>query len=44
MWVQRISEGWTGMPPLEDANSVDSSLHVPPFLLEEEVPESLGDE
>ena len=44
IWVQRISEGWTGMPPLKDADSGDSSLHALPSLLEEEVPENLGDE
>ena len=44
MWVQRISEGCTGIPPFEDADSGDSNLHVPPSSLEEEVPENLGDE
>ena len=44
MWVQRISEGWTGMPPLKDADSGDSSLHIPLSSLEEEVQENLGDE
>ena len=42
-WVQRISEGWTGMPPHEDTDSGESNLHVPPSSLEEEVPENLGD-
>ena len=32
------------MPPLEDADSGDSNLHLPPSSLEEEVPENLGDE
>ena len=40
MWVQRISEEWTGMPPLEDADLGDSNLHAPPSSLEEEVPET----
>ena len=44
MWVQIISEGWTGMPSLEDADSGDSNLHAPPSSLEEKVPENLGDE
>ena len=44
MWVQIISEGWTGMPPLQDADSGGSNLHAPPSSLEEEVPENLGDE
>ena len=44
MWVQRISEGWTGMPPHEDTESGESNLHVSPSSLEEEVPENLGDE
>ena len=44
MWVQRISEGWTGIPPHEDTDSGESNLHVPPSSLEEEVPENLGDE
>ena len=43
MWVQIISEGWTGMPPLQDADSGGSNLHAPPSSLEEEVPENLGD-
>ena len=43
-WVQRISEGWTGMPPHEDTDSGESNLHVPPSSLEEMVPENLGDE
>ena len=42
--VQIASEGWTVMPPLEDADSGDSDLHAPPSSLEEEVPENLGDE
>ena len=44
MWVQIISEGWTGMPPLQDADPGGSNLHAPPSSLEEEVPENLGDE
>ena len=44
MWVQRILEGWTGMPPHEDTESGESNLHAPPSSLEEEVPENLGDE
>ena len=44
MWVQRISEGWTGMPPHKDTESGESNLHAPPSSLEEEVPEHFGDE
>ena len=44
IWVQRISEGWTCMLPLKDADSGDSNLHIPHSSLEEEVPENLGDE
>ena len=32
------------MPPHEDTESGESNLHAPPSLLEEEVPENLGDE
>ena len=43
-WVQRISEGWTGAPPLDDTESGESDLHIPPSSVEEEVPENLGHE
>ena len=43
-WVQRISEGWTGVPPLDDTELGESDLHVPSSSEEEEVPENLGDE
>ena len=32
------------MPSHEDTGSGESNLHIPPSLLEEEVPENLGDE
>ena len=41
MWVQRVSEGWTNVPPLDGTDSRESSLPEP-SLLEEEVPENLG--
>ena len=41
MWVQRVSEGWTNVPPLDGTDSGESSLPEP-FLLEEEAPENLG--
>ena len=40
-WVQRVLEGWTGVPPLDGTDSGESSLPEP-SLLEEEVPENLG--
>ena len=43
-WVQRISEGWTGVPPPDGTESGESDLHVPPSSVEEEVPENLGHE
>ena len=44
MWVQKISEGWTGAPPLDDTALGESDLHGPPLSVEEEVPENLGHE
>ena len=38
-WVQRVSEGWTNVPPPDDTDSGESSLSGP-SLLEEEVPEN----
>ena len=43
-WVQRISEGWTGAPPLNDTELGESDPHEPPSPVEEEVPENLGHE
>ena len=40
-WVQRVSEGWTNVPPPDGTGSRDSSLSGS-SLLEEEVPENLG--
>ena len=40
--VQRISEGWTGVPPPDGTESGESDLCVPPSSVEEEVPENLG--
>ena len=41
MWVQRVSEGWTNVPPLDGTDSGESSVPEP-SLLEEEFPENLG--
>ena len=41
MWVQRVLEGWTNVPPPNGTDSRESSLPEP-SLLEEEVPENLG--
>ena len=43
-WVQRVSEGWTNVPPLDGTDSEESSLSEPPFLVEEEVPGYLDHE
>ena len=43
MWVQRVSEDWTNVPPPDGPDSSESSL--PELsLLKEEVPENLGHE
>ena len=42
-WVQRFQKGGQ-VCPIEDTDSGDSNLYSPPSLLEEEVPENLGDE
>ena len=42
MWVQRVSEGWTNVPPPDGTHSGESSLPEPSLLVEEEVPENLG--
>ena len=41
MWVQKVSEGWTNVPPPDGTDSGKSGLPEP-SLLEEEVPENLG--
>ena len=41
-WVQRVSEGWTNIPPPDGTDSRESSLPEPSLLVEEEVPENLG--
>ena len=41
-WVQRISEGWTSVPPPDGTESEESDLHKPPLSSKEEVPENLG--
>ena len=41
MWVQRVTEVWTNVPPPVGTDSGESSLPEP-SLLEEEVPENLG--
>ena len=41
-WVQRISEGWTHVPPPDGTESGESDLHEPSLSVEEEVPENLG--
>ena len=40
--MQRVSEGWTHVPPPEGTESGDSDLHEPSLSVEEEVPENLG--
>ena len=40
-WLQRVSEGWTNVPPKDGTDSRESSLSGP-SLLQEEVPESLS--
>ena len=42
MWMQRVSEGWTNVPPQNGTDSRESSLPEPSSLVEEEVPENLG--
>ena len=42
MWVQRVSEGWTNVPPLDGTDLGESSLPEPSLLVEEEVLENLG--
>ena len=42
MWVQKVLEGWTHVPPLGGNESRESNLHEPSLLIEEEVPENLG--
>ena len=42
MWLQRVSEGWTNVPPLDGTDLGESSLPEPSLLLEEEVLENLG--
>ena len=44
MWVQRVSEGWTNVPPPDGTDSGRSSLPESSLLVEEEVPENLGRE
>ena len=42
--MQRVSEGWTNVPPLDGTDSGESSLPEPSLLVEEEVPKNLGHE
>ena len=42
--MQRVSEGWTNVPPSDGTDSAESSLPEPSLLVEEEVPENLGHE
>ena len=44
MSVQKVSEGWTNVPPPDGTDSGESSLPEPSLLIEEEVPENLGHE
>ena len=39
--MQRVSEGWTNVPPLDGTNLRESSIHEPSLLVEEQVPENL---
>ena len=41
-WVQRISEGWTCVPPADGTESGESDLHETSSSVEEDVPENLG--
>ena len=41
-WVQRISEGWTHVPPPDGTELGESDLYKPSLSVEEEVPENLG--
>ena len=40
--MQRVSEGWTNVPPPDGTDSGESNLPEPSLLVEEEVPENLG--
>ena len=42
--MQRVSEGWTHIPPLDGTESGESDLHEPSLSIEGEVPENLGHE
>ena len=42
MWLQRVSEGWRNVLPLDGTNLGENSLPEPSLLVEEEVPENLG--
>ena len=42
-WMQRVSEGWTNVPPPDDTYSGEINLPEP-SLLEEEVPKDLGNQ
>ena len=40
--MQRVSEGWTHVPPPDGTESGESDLHEPSFSVDEEIPENLG--
>ena len=42
--MQRISERWTHVPPLDGTESGESDLHEPSLPIQEAVPENLGHE
>ena len=42
--MQKVSEGWTHVPPSDGTKLGESSLHELSLLIEEEVPENLGHE
>ena len=33
MWMQRVLEGWTHVPPPDGTESAESSLHEPSLLI-----------
>ena len=42
--IQRVSEGWTNVPPPDATDPGEHILPEPSLLVEEEVPENLGHE
>ena len=44
MWLQRVPEGWTNVPPPDCTNLGEGSIPEPSLLVEEEDSENLGHE